>query len=76
MTGPRKLLLILMGVVSAFLMVAQLALGQLILSGATGTREKLIKAHQHTGYSAIALALAYVLISLWTIINAPTKPKA
>jgi hypothetical protein len=75
MTGPRKLLLILLGVVSAFLMVGQLALGQLILSGAMGAREKLIKAHQHNGYAAIALALVYVLVSLWTVINTPTRPK-
>lgn len=75
MTGSRKLLLILLGTVSGFLMVGQLALGQLILSGAMGTREKLIKAHQHTGYTTIAVSLVYVLLSLWTIINAPTKPK-
>ncbi len=75
MTGPRKLLLILLGVVSAFFLVAQLALGQLILTGGTDMREKLIKAHQHTGYTAIALALAYVLLSLWTVINSPTKPR-
>jgi hypothetical protein len=75
MTGPRKLLLILLGVVSAFLMVGQLALGQLILSGTT-RREALIKAHQHNGYLSISLALAYVLISLWAIINTPNRPKA
>lgn len=76
MSGPTKLLLILLGTVSGFLLTAQLVLGQVLAAGGTGGREKLIKAHQHTGYLAIALALTYVLTSIWSIINAPTKPKA
>lgn len=75
MTGHRKLLLVLLGVVSAFLMMAQLALDQLVVSGAA-RHKTLVKAHEYIGYLAITLALVYVLVSLWSIINAPTRPKA
>lgn len=55
--------LILLGVVAALLIVGQLVLGQLILSG----RVNLVKAHQHSGYTAVLVSLVYIVLSLKTL---------
>jgi hypothetical protein len=71
MTPARKVTLIVLGLLAAVLIVAQLVMGQLILSG----RPDLIKAHQHSGYSAVVVCLVYIALSLITVANLPTRPK-
>ena len=71
MSKTRKTVLIVLGVVSAILIVGQLVLGQLILSG----RSNLIKAHQHSGYTAVLVSLVYIIGSLMTLASLPTRPK-
>jgi hypothetical protein len=71
MSQQRKNLLILLGITSAVLIVIQLVLGQLILSG----RQNLIKAHQHSGYTTVVIALVYLALSLATIAGLPVQVK-
>ena len=72
MNGTSKAVLIFLGALSALLIVAQLVLGQLILGG----RADLIKAHQHSGYTAVVVGLLYIVGSLVTIASLPTRPKS
>lgn len=58
-----RMFLILLGVVAALLIMGQLVLGQLILSG----RVNLVKAHQHSGYTAVLVSLVYIVLSLKTL---------
>lgn len=62
-----KPFLIVLGLLAALLIIGQLVLGQLILSG----RANLVKAHQHSGYTAVVVALVYIGLSLPRIIAAP-----
>lgn len=65
-----KPFLIALGFLAAALIIAQLVMGQLILSGTD-----LKKAHQHTGYMAVVVALVYIGLSLPRIIASPPAPK-
>lgn len=69
-----KPFLIVLGFLAALLIVAQLVMGQLILNG----RADLVKAHQHSGYTAVVVALVYIALSLPRIIASPraTRPGA
>ncbi|HEV3163742.1 MAG TPA: hypothetical protein VGZ22_06860 [Isosphaeraceae bacterium] len=66
-----KMVLMIGGVLAAILVFSQLVLGQLILSG----RQDLIKAHQHAGYTAVVVALIYIVGSLIAIASVPTRSK-
>lgn len=55
-----RIFLLILGIISALLIVGQLIMGQLILSG----RVNLVKAHQHSGYTTVLLSLVYILLSL------------
>jgi hypothetical protein len=55
-----RFFLIGIGLLSALLIIGQLVLGQLILSG----RGNLAKAHQHSGYTTVLLSLVYIILSL------------
>jgi hypothetical protein len=57
-----RLFLLLLGLVSALLIIGQLVMGQLIVSG--NASQGLVKAHQHSGYTTVLLSLVYILISL------------
>lgn len=75
--NPRsKLILIVLGVVAAGLLVSQFAMGLLIVRGNSGQPlpydipvAKLIKAHHHSGYATVSVALLYVVGSLVGIIR-------
>jgi hypothetical protein len=58
-----RTLLLFLGALSAVLILAQLVMGQLIVSG----QPQLIKGHQHTGYMTVVVALVYIVLSLMTI---------
>ncbi len=66
-----KPFLIVLGILAAVLIVGQLVLGQLILSG----RADLRTAHQHSGYTAVVVALIYIGLTLPRIIASPRTPK-
>jgi hypothetical protein len=58
-----KPFLIILGLLAAALIVAQLVMGQLILQGQATMRT----AHQHSGYLTVAVSLTYIGLSLATI---------
>ncbi len=64
---------LVLGILSAVAIIAQLGLAMMILSGgSTAIR----KAHQHTGYLTVAVTLVYLTISLATLIRIPTRPSS
>lgn len=64
--------LLILGTLSALLIVAQLVMGQLILSG----QMEWVKRHQHSGYLTVVVALAYIVLSLVAIASPPRGEKA
>lgn len=67
-----KPIAIILGCLSAVLIVAQLAMGLLISRGSAN----LIKSHQHSGYLTVAVSLAYIAVSLTMIASIkPPPPK-
>jgi hypothetical protein len=58
-----RVVLLILGTLSAILILMQLVMGQLILSG----HPQWIKGHQHTGYLTVVVALAYIVLSLMVI---------
>lgn len=69
MSGTSKTLLLIGGILTALLIIGQLVMGQLILSG----RADMIKSHQHSGYLTVAITLLYVAGSLMAIVKIPTR---
>lgn len=65
-----KPLLMILGILSALLIVAQLVMGQLILSG----QAEWVKRHQHSGYLTVVVALLYIVLSLPKIASLPKRP--
>jgi hypothetical protein len=55
-----KPLLIALGCLATLLIIAQLVMGQLIVSG----NVRLVKAHQHSGYLTVVVSLIYIALSL------------
>jgi hypothetical protein len=66
-----KTFLLIFGTISGLLILAQLVMGQLILSG----QAEWIKRHQHSGYLTVVIALVYIVFSLMTIASMPGKNK-
>jgi hypothetical protein len=65
-----KPLALLLGFLSAALILAQLTMGQMIV----GSHDpKLIKMHQHTGYLTVVVSLLYIVLSLVVIASRPKK---
>ncbi|AGA29803.1 hypothetical protein [Singulisphaera acidiphila] len=65
-----KPFLMILGILSALLIVAQLVMGQLILSG----QAEWVKRHQHSGYLTVVVALLYIVLSLPKIASLPKRP--
>ena len=74
MTRNTKIILGILGVLALVLVLSQLVLGQMILAGPNNVA-KLIKMHQHTGYTAVAVSGIYILASLCAIFRAPGRSK-
>jgi hypothetical protein len=55
-----KPLLLALGCLATLLIIAQLVMGQLIVSG----NVRLVKAHQHSGYLTVVVSLIYIALSL------------
>jgi hypothetical protein len=66
-----KIFLLVLGTLSALLIISQLVMGQLILSG----QAEWIKRHQHSGYLTVAVALVYIIFSLIAIASTPARDK-
>lgn len=62
-----KAFLLILGSVSAVLIVSQLVMGQLILSG----QAEWVKRHQHSGYLTVVVALVYIVLSLMSLASKP-----
>jgi hypothetical protein len=66
-----KPLLMILGFLSAFLIIAQLVMGLLILNGQATMRT----AHQHSGYLTVVVTLVYIGFSLATIASMPRRER-
>ena len=66
-----RIVLLALGGLSAVLIVSQLVMGQLILSG----QVQYIKGHQHSGYLTVVVSLVYIGLSLGAIASAPRGGK-
>jgi len=64
-----KPFLIILGFLSAALIVSQLVMGLLILQGQATMRT----AHQHSGYLTVAVSLVYIGWSLAAIASTPKR---
>ena len=69
MTTATKGFIVVLGLLTAVFILAQIVLGQLILGG----RADLIKTHQHTGYTTVVLTLAYLAASMRVLVNLPVR---
>ena len=77
MNPKLKPILVALGSLAAILIVSQLVMGLLIVRGGGSIPlPRLIKAHQHSGYAAVTVALVYIGASLSAILSAPTRPRA
>ena len=66
-----KAILMILGLLASVLILSQLVMGQMILSG----QAKMIKAHQHSGYLTVVVTLAYIALSLAAIASMPKREK-
>jgi hypothetical protein len=66
-----KAFLMILGSLAAILIVAQLVMGQLILSGQAAW----IKRHQHSGYLTVVVCLVYIGFSLAAIASQPGRER-
>ena len=64
-----KPFLMIVGFLSAVLIISQLVMGLLILQGQATMRT----AHQHSGYLTVAVSLIYIGWSLATIASTPNR---
>jgi hypothetical protein len=68
-----RIVLIVLAVLASLLIVSQLVMGLLLAQGQASVA--LQKSHQHTGYLAVAVILAYIALSL-PVVLANTKGKS
>jgi hypothetical protein len=73
MSSASKAFLLILGLLTAVFIVGQLVMGQLILSDPGNL--VLRKAHRHSGYTTVVLAIIYVVFSLRVIVSIPTRAK-
>jgi hypothetical protein len=66
---PMRMTVIVLGVLAALLIVSQLVMGVILAQG--GASVGLMKSHQHTGYLAVVVILAYIGLSLTVILSNP-----
>lgn len=69
MSGTRKAILLILGLLTAILLIGQLVMGVLISRG----RGDLIEGHRHSGYTTVALGLIYIIVSLVMIVRLPGR---
>jgi hypothetical protein len=64
-----RILLLVLGFFSSLLIVFQLVLGLLILSGSAS----MVTAHKHSGFLTVAVTLTYIILSMLKIASIPTR---
>jgi hypothetical protein len=69
---PMRIALLILGVLTAILILCQLVMGQLIAGGSVN----LIKSHQHTGYLTVVVTIVYVGLSLAYVLSSSSRAKA
>jgi hypothetical protein len=69
-----KAFLMILGSLAAILIVAQLVMGQIILSG-PANQAAWIKRHQHSGYLTVVVCLVYIGFSLAAIASQPGRER-
>ena len=67
-----RVVLLVLGTLSAILIVLQLLMGQLIVSG----QPQWIKGHQHTGYLTVVVAFVYIVLSLMVIASGGRRARS
>lgn len=76
MNAKLKPVLVILGLLASLLISTQLVMGLLIVrGGGSFDLNKLVKAHQHSGYLTVTVVLIYILSSLLAIIRTPSQPK-
>jgi hypothetical protein len=76
MNPKLKPILLILGLLASALIVSQLVMGLMIVRGGMSFDiNKLIKAHQHSGYLTVTVVLVYIVTSLGAIIATPSRPK-
>lgn len=71
MSSSKKVVLILLGALTAVMVVVQLVMGKLLAAGDA----RLAAAHKHLGYTAVVVALVYVFLSLSAIAASPVRQR-
>lgn len=69
MTGTKKIVLSVLGFLAAAFITSQLVMGLLLAAG----RGELRTAHQHTGYTTVAVVVVYIGLSLAWMLALPTR---
>ncbi|MDX2037191.1 MAG: hypothetical protein SFX72_11115 [Isosphaeraceae bacterium] len=69
MSSSTKTILLVLGFLSAILIVTQLVMGLLILNGAAAS---IRTAHQHSGYLTVTVSLVYIIVSLFKVLGIPS----
>lgn len=67
-----KAFLLLLGSLSAVLIIGQLVMGLLI---ANSHDPHLVRAHQHSGYLTVTVSLVYILWSIFAIVSQPKRDR-
>ncbi len=76
MNAKLKPILLILGSLAAILIVTQLVMGLLIVRGGGSLNlAGLVKAHQHSGYLTVTVALLYIALSLSAISSVPGRPR-
>ena len=70
-----RILVMILGVLSAVGIAGQLVMGQLILTN-RAEYPALLKAHQHSGYLTVAVSLTYIALSLVMIASMRGRDRA
>ena len=71
MSSAMKATLLILGLLTAVLILAQLVMGMAIHFKGADLR----KAHMDSGYTAVVLSLAYLFLSMRVILGIPTRSK-
>ena len=74
MSGAWKTTLVILGILAALLIVSQLVLGLIILSGPADVQHW-VTGHKHSGYLTVTVSLLYIVGSLLVIGSLPSRPK-
>ena len=74
MNPKLKPLILFLGLLATILIISQLVMGLLIVKGGGSFDiNKLVKAHQHSGYLTVTMVLVYIVTSVVVLLRVPTR---